>query len=155
MLTRAAKMFGLLACVGMVLAGSVSAATAKTVKAPKRIALEVTVVEAGTKGASMDPKLKSLARELKRAFSKHTQFTWKQTLSTKLAKAKPTANRLKIGKTLVLTYLGVESKMLRVQLSFDGAQSVVKIRNGGLWFYARRLKGNKALILAIKARALR
>ena len=123
--------------------------------APAPVQMTVTVVEAAKDKTHVDPKLKTLEKELKRSFAGHTHFKFKEKLSMTLPKAKSVAKRLQAGKPLVLTYLGDEKGMLRVQLNYDGAQSVMKVRNGGLWFYARRLPGKRALILALRARVRR
>jgi len=146
---------GVIAMVMLLIgAGTTSASAKRLQKVPAKIAIDVTVIEA-SQGGAMDPRLKALARELRRSFSKHTGFALKQRLQLKLPKAKSVAKRLNVGKVLALTYLGVAGRMLRVQLSFDGAQSVMKVRDGGFWFYARRLRGKKALILALRARVVR
>ena len=39
------------------------------------------------------------------------------------------------------------------RLDFDGANVMMRVREGELWFHARRQKGDKALILAVRARS--
>jgi hypothetical protein len=112
--------------------------------------LDITAIVA-TKGKPyFDKELSPLAGELTRSFPKHRHFKFKERFRLSVKKAASAARRLQSGKSVIVTYLGHDKRFVRVQLSFDGAQSIMKVRNGSLFFYARKGKQKKLLILAMR-----
>ena len=118
------------------------------------ISLEVTTVQAG-QGGQNDKKLGKLLGELKRSFKSYKAFNLSQRMTLKVGKAQSVVKRLKDGKSLVFSNMGIVGGLLRVQLDIDGTSVTMRVKNGGLWFHAKRLKGQRAWILAVRARTSR
>ena len=115
------------------------------------VSIEVTVIQASQKG-SIDRRLSPLQSELTRSFSGYKGFSFVEAHTFDVKHADSTVKRLKNGKVVVFSNMGKDNQKLRVRLDIDGANVMMKVQEGELWFHARKEKGAKALILAVRAR---
>jgi hypothetical protein len=116
------------------------------------ISVALTVIQASKDGTA-DPKLATLQNEISRSFKGYKGFTLIETHAFQIKHADSAVKRLKNGKAVVFSNMGKEGSKLRVRLDIDGANVMMNVREGELWFHARREKGAKALILAVRARS--
>ena len=141
----------LLACLFVLFAGHASAGTPTTSNKMDTVAIELTVIQA-SKSGKVDTRLSTLKNELTRSFAGYSGFTYVEAHAMDVNHADSAVKRLKNGKVVVFSNMGKDGKKLRVRLDIDGANVMMKVREGELWFHARREKGAKALILAVRAR---
>jgi hypothetical protein len=116
------------------------------------ISVELTVIQASKDGTA-DPKLSALQNEISRSFKGYKGFTLIEKHTLQIRHADSAVKRLKNGKAVVFSNMGKDGSKLRVRLDIDGANVMMNVREGELWFHARREKGTTALILAVRARS--
>lgn len=118
------------------------------------LSIDLTVIQASKTGAidtRLDPELK---KQLPRTFSDGFKgFTFVEKHAFSVNHADSVVKRLKNTKVIAFSNMGRDGGKLRVRLDFDGANVMMRVREGELWFHARRQKGGKALILAVRARS--
>ena len=150
---RHALIGSLAAVLVVLLSAHAWADAAAPIQNTETLSIELTVVQASKKG-SVDPRLTKLGNDLARSFKGYKGFSFVEAHTFGVKHADSAVKRLKNGKVIVFSNMGKDSQKLRVRLDIDGANVMMKVREGELWFHARREKGAKALILAVRARSV-
>ena len=113
----------------------------------------VRVILAKGGGGGMDPAIKNpLERYLTKSFgARYESFDLLNTVSLDILRGKRGEVPLPDGTWLRLTYLGNQGEFIKLSMEMPGVKTLVRIRDGGLFFQAGHKYKGGMMILAISA----
>jgi len=114
---------------------------------------KVRVILAKKGEGGVDPAIRNpLKRYLTKSFgARYGAFELLDTRSMKIARGKRGEIPLPDGTWLRLTYLGNQGKFIKVSMEMPGVKTLIRIRDGGLFFQAGHRHKDGMMILAISA----
>jgi len=114
---------------------------------------KVRVVLAKGGGGGMDPAIRNpLKRYLTKSFgTRYESFDLLDTSALRIPRGKRREVPLPDGTWLRLTYLGNQGKFIKLSMEMPGVKTLIRIRDGGLFFQAGHRHRGGMLILAISA----
>jgi len=114
---------------------------------------KVRVVLAKGGGGGVDPAIKNpLKRYLTKSFgARYKSFDLLDTRALRIPRGKRGEIPLPDGTWLRLTYLGNQGKFIKLSMEMPGVKTMIRIRDGGLFFQAGHRHKGGMMILAISA----
>lgn len=113
----------------------------------------VRVILAKGGGGGMDPSIKNpLKRYLTKSFgTRYESFDLLDTATMDVTRGKRGKISLPDGTWLRLSYLGNQGKFIKLSMEMPGVKTLIRIRDGGLFFQAGHKHKGGMMILAISA----
>ena len=114
---------------------------------------KVRVILAKGGGGGVDPAIKNpLKRYLTKSFgNRYKSFDLLNTATLDVLRGKRGEVSLPDGTWLRLTYLGNQGKFIKLSMEMPGVKTLIRIRDGGLFFQAGHKHKGGMMILAISA----
>ncbi len=114
---------------------------------------KVRVILAKGGGGGVDPAIKNpLKRYLTKSFgARYESFDLLDTATLEVTRGKRGEVSLPDGTWLRLTYLGNQGKFIKLSMEMPGVKTLIRIRDGGLFFQAGHKHKGGMMILAISA----